>query len=348
MAVSLKKFSELSAVSGNEGEARKLILSNIENLCDDIQVDSMGNIIAYKKGKSDKYKLMLGTNIDEAGFIVSNITDKGYIKVKSVGSIDPRTLISKRVVIGNDRVKGVIGMKAIHLQKKAERETAVELSSLYIDIGAKDKKTAEKSVKLGDYVAFDTEFCEIGNRIKGKAFDRFGSVCLIDAMSETPAYDTYFVFSTQREIPARISGRGMMTATFKVQPDFAVVIDTVDTADVYKSKTPQAKLGCGAVIEYMDKTNISDAVFTSAINELAEKYQIKVQDKTASVNTTIAGAVSAAARGAVVACVGIPCRYSHTPVCFMDKNDINSVTALCKAVIKESDVIIDGIIEKAD
>ncbi len=348
MAFSLKKFSELSAVSGNEGEARKYIISNTENLCDDIYVDSMGNIIAFKKGKSDKYKLMLGTNIDEAGFIVSDITDKGYIKIKSVGSIDPRTLISKRVAIGNSHVKGVIGMKAIHLQKKAERETAVELSSLYIDIGAKDKKSAEKNVTLGDYVTFDTEFCEIGGRIKGKALDRFGAVCLVDSMTEVPAYDTYFVFSTQREIPAKISGRGMMTAAFRVQPDFALIIDTVDTADVYKSKTPQTKLGGGAVIEYMDKTSILNTVFTSAIKERADMYSIPVQDKTSSVNSTIAGAVQASSTGAVTACVGIPCRYSHTPVCFMDKNDLDSVTAVCRAVLKESDVIIDGIIKKAD
>lgn len=344
MAFSLKKFSELSAVSGNENEARKYILSCIDGKCDEVSVDSMGNVIAFKKGKSDKYKLMLGTNMDEAGFIVSDITDKGYVKVKAVGSIDARTLISKRVVIGSERIKGVIGMKAIHLQKKSERESAVELSSLYIDIGAKDKKSAK--VKLGDYVTFDTEYAELGNRIKGKALDRFGCVCLIEAMDEVPAYDTYFVFSTQREITARITGRGMMTAAFKIQPDYAVIIDTVETSDMYKSKQLQSRLGGGAVIEYMDKTSISDTVFTSALKDTAKEIPTAVQDKTSSVNSTIAGAVQVSAKGAVTACIGIPCRYSHTPVCMMDKKDINSVTALCRAVVKGR--IIDGIIKKAD
>lgn len=346
MALSMKTLSEINSVSGDEAAVRELILNEIKHLCDFAETDSMGNIIALKKGKSDKYRLMIGTNIDEAGFIVSEITEKGYLKIKSVGAIDSRTLISKCVLIGKKRIKGVIGMKAIHLQKKTERENAVELSQLYIDIGAKDKKTAEKEVKLGDYVTFATEFAEYGGVIKGKALDRFGVFCMVDAMKTEPAYDTYFVFSTQREIPSRIAGRGMMTAAFKVQPDYAVIINTTDSGDTYKSKSPSAKLGGGAVIEYMDKTSISSAVFTSAVREKALENSILMQEKTSSVSLSITGA--AQQYGAVCACVGIPCRYSHTPVCLMNQNDIASVTELIKIVVKESDVIIDGAAEKID
>ncbi len=347
MAFTLKRLSELNAVSGNEGEARRYILSEIKNKCDRADVDSIGNIIAYKRGMSDKYKILIGTNIDEAGFIVSEITDTGFLKFKAVGSIDPRTLVSKRVSIGDD-VKGVIGMKAIHLQKKSERETAVEISGLYIDIGAKNKKAASKRVSLGDYITFDTRFGEIGDCIKGKALDRFGTVCLIEAMDEAPAYDTYFVFSTQREIPCSIPGRGMKTAAYKIQPDYALVVDTVSTADTYRSGQPMAKLGEGAVIEYMDKTSIADTRLTAAVSDMAVRSGIKLQNKTSSIMTTIAGAVVNASIGTVTAVVGIPCRYSHTPVSLMNKNDINAVTALCCSFVKESDVIIDEITQKAD
>lgn len=348
MAISLKKLSEISAVSGCEDEARNYILSQIQDRCDEIRIDSMGNIIALKKGKSNKYRILLGTNLDEAGFIVSEITDKGYIKFKPVGSIDPRTVISKRVKIGRDCVKGVIGMKAIHLQTKSEREDAVKIKDLYIDIGEKTKEKAEKRVSLGDYITFDTEFGEIGNNIKGKALDRFGCVCLTEAMSETPAYDTYFVFSAQRETQSSMQGRGMRTAAFWVQPDYALIIDTIPSCDSYKSKHPEARLGDGAVIEYMDKTSIADTKFTSSILELAEYHNIRTQTCAGSVTQSITGSVITAAKGCTASCIALACRYSHTPVSFMNKNDINAVSELCAAFVKESDVIINEITKKTD
>ncbi|MDD6762386.1 MAG: M42 family peptidase [Clostridiales bacterium] len=347
MAFTLKRLSELNAVSGNEDEARRYILSEIKAKCDRVDVDSMGNVTAFKRGMSDKYKILIGTNIDEAGFIVSEITDTGYIKFKPVGAIDPRTLVSKRVIIGGG-VKGVIGMKAIHLQKKSEREAAVETDGLYIDIGAKNKKAALKHVSLGDYITFDTKFSEPGDCVKGKALDRFGAVCLTAAMDEAPAYDTYFVFSVQREIPCSIPGRGMRIAAYRIKPDYALIVDTVSAADTYKSEQPAARLGEGAVIEYMDKTSIADTRLTAAVADMAVRSGIKIQNKTSSVLTTIAGAAVNASSGTAAAVVGIPCRYSHTPVSLMNKNDINAVTALCCSFVKESDVIIDEITQKAD
>lgn len=272
MAFILKKLSELCAVCGCEDEARRYIISEIKDRCDSIETDVLGNVIAFKRGADGSRRLLVGTNIDEPGFIVTSITDDGYIKFATVGNIDPRVIISKRVVIGKDNVKGIIGMKAVHVTTREERERAVKLSELYIDIGASNKKKAEKRVKTGDYITFATGFEMIGNCIKGKALDRFGTVCLIEAMDEIPAYDTYFVFSTQRET----GGRGMRVAAFNIKPDIAVIVDTVSTEDQYRSKHPAARLGDGAVIEYMDRTNISDTRLTANITAFAKKNEIKI------------------------------------------------------------------------
>lgn len=347
MAFTLAELSNLNAVSGNEKEAIEYIIPLINNKCDSIEVDSMGNIIALKKGKNSNFKILLGSNIDEVGFIVSDITDGGFVKFKAVGSIDPRTLISKRVRIGSG-VMGVIGMKAIHLQKKEEREAAVKVSDLYIDIGAADKSEAEKRVKLGDYISFDTEFCDMGEIIKGKALDRFGTAALIYAMDETPAYDTYFVFSAQREIPCSIMGRGMKIAAYKINPDFALIVNTTDCCDFCGSKSKKAELGGGAIIEYMDRTSVNNVAFSKETEEIAKRNNIAVQKKTSSLGVSVSGAVTAASYGACVATVAIPCRYSHTPVVYMNKNDIKAVAELCSAFVRESDVVINGIIEKTD
>ncbi len=348
MALSMDRLSELNAVSGFEDEARAYLIPLIKEKCDSLEVDSMGNIIAFKKGKSDKYKILLGTNIDEVGFIVSEITEKGFLKFKSVGSPDARTLVSKRVTVGKNKIAGVIGMKAIHLQKKEEREAAVKVKDLYVDIGAKNKEDAEKSVKLGDIISFDTQFGEIGDIIKGKALDRFGTVAVFDAMDEMPAYDTYFVFSVQREIPCSVTGRGMKTATFRINPDFALIVDTVNADDFPDTKYASAVLGNGAVIKYKDVTSISNVIFLKNIAVMAERNGIKTQNHTTNEGQSIASAVNAASYGAVTATIGIACRYSHTPVSYMRKDDINEVSNLCRAFVKESDVIINGFIKETD
>ncbi len=134
--------------------------------------------------------------MDEPGFIISGVTERGYLKFKAVGNIDPRKIISKKVVIGADKIKGVIGMKAIHLQTKSERENVVAASKLlYVTSVQRTKRMRKSSVKLGDYVTFDTEFMQIGSNVKGKALDRSG-ICtsLINAVEKEYKYDTYMCF----------------------------------------------------------------------------------------------------------------------------------------------------------
>jgi endoglucanase len=339
----MKELSEIPAVSGNEGMLRRFILSLIEDKCDSLTVDSMGNIIALKKGRSDKKKILIGTHMDESGFILSKITDTGFLKFKPVGKIEPRCIVSKPVVIGNKNIKGVIGMKAIHLQKKEEREAAVKTDDLYIDIGAQTKDEAEKLVSLGDYITFDTKFGKLGNNIKGKALKRFGCLCLIKAMDEKPAYDTWFIFSTQREIPCSVPGRGMRIAAHSLQPDYALIIDAFESDDLYKNDNRKISLNNGAVIVHKDKTTISDSYFARKLKEYALNNNIKVQETVSFSATSSAVAVQTASAGAKVVTVSLPGKYLNTPVSVMNENDINAVSDLCSAFVKESDVILNGI-----
>lgn len=342
MAVSLKVLNELHGVSGCEDSVRRCIKKEIAQFCDDIKTDSMGNLIAFRKGISSEKRILLGSNMDEPGFIVSGITDKGYIKVKSVGSADIRTVLSGRVIT-NKGVRGVTGIKAVHLQTKKERESAVSVSSLYIDIGCKKKETAEKRVALGDYIAFDTPYFETDETAIGKAMGRAGIMCLIEAIKEKPAYDTYYVFSAQHEIPCRIAGRGMMCAAYAIKPDAAVIIDSLATADVFTDKNDklQADLGKGAVIEYMDRTSISDVKFTAALESVAKRRGVMIQKRICNIYSTEAGAVQTAADGCAVAVIGIPCRYKNTPSGMINKNDLKAAAMLCKAAVTEREVIAD-------
>lgn len=315
-------LSEMNGVSGNETAVRGYIKDKIKNIADDITSDSMGNIIALKRGKSSEKRLAVTVNMDEPGFIISEITDKGYLKFKAVGNVDTRKIISKKVVVGNN-VKGVIGMKAIHLQTRTERENTVEIKKLFIDIGAKDKTEAEKRVKLGDYVAFYTETKIIGENVKGKALDRSG-VCaaLIDALNTEYPYDVYACFLVQHEVGAR----GAKIVAHRINADAILTVSTADTTDMYGKGKVGMQMGEGVMINYADKTVIADKRLTDFMYVQAQKEGIAVQSKVLKPFNSDAGAMQYNALPSRCLSAAIPCRYSHSPVSLMSVKDIKSAS----------------------
>lgn len=166
----LEELSNLIGVSGDEGRVRRYIkaeLANIDGL--DMKTDAMGNLIVHKAGKGPK--VMVAAHMDEVGMIVIGALDNGLIAYGQRG-IDPRVVVSKRVLVGDEMIEGVIGAKAIHLQTAADRKTVLGHSELFVDIGAKDKDDALKYVKPGDRIGFATKFKRLGEkRVLGKALD---------------------------------------------------------------------------------------------------------------------------------------------------------------------------------
>ena len=329
MAELLKKLSCLHGVSGNETAVRGLIISEINDIADEIAVDTMGNIIALKKGKTSGKTIAVTANMDEPGFIISGITDKGYIKFKSVGAVDARKLVSKKVVTQSG-IKGVIGMKAIHLQTKDERENVVKVKDLFIDIGAKDKEEAEKTVKLGEYITFDTDYAEMGENVKGKALDRSGACfALINALDSECPYDFYAIFTAQHEVGAR----GAQIAAHRVNAEVILTVSAAETADMYDCSEGGLKLGDGVCVSYMDARVIPDRPLTDKIIVLATENGIKLQTKVTMPYRTDGCAMQITDTKVISA--QIPCRYSHSPVSIMNRGDIDEATKLIKLYLNK-------------
>ena len=123
----LEEFTKINAVSGNETVLRKKIRELTEPYADSITVDTMGNLIVFKKGKNPNgKKVIVSAHMDEVGFIISGITEDGFLKFKSVGGIDERILLAQRVVIGEKKIPGVMGIKAIHLQSPSDRKSVIK------------------------------------------------------------------------------------------------------------------------------------------------------------------------------------------------------------------------------
>ncbi len=327
----LKELCGLSGPSGNEDEVRKFILENIS--ADEITVDTMGNVIARKKGPGKK--IMVAAHMDEVGFIVSGFTDDGFVKFKTVGGILTTVLVSKKVIMGEKKIPGIISAKAVHLQKRDEREKPVPLNELYIDIGAKSRDEAEKLLSLGDYGTFAGEFTEFGDGlVKSKALDdRVGCAVMLELAKREYQNDMYFAFTVQEEVGLR----GVIIAANRVRPELALVLEGTTCSDVYGVKPHETvtRLGGGAVMTAMDRAAVSDRKYFELIKSVAERENIPLQIKRASAGGTDAGSIQTSGGGVKTAVLAAPCRYIHSPVSVMSKKDFDSLGRLAAAVLDE-------------
>ena len=329
----LKKLAMLSGVSGDEKKVREYIIEQITPYANEITIDTMGNVIALKKGaEKTNHKIMVCAHMDEVGFIVSSISDEGFVRFKSVGGIDDRILLTQSVKIGEE--KGVIGIKAVHLQSAEERRSVVKMKNMYIDIGAKDKKDAEKRVKIGDYVTFDTEYEEYGNGyIVSKALDdRVGCYALIDAIKNDYETDIYFCFTVQEEVGLR----GARVLAHRLGADACIVVECTTALDIpYTDEHEKVtRLGEGVALTIIDRSTIPSKRLNKFVMDTANKNNIKYQIKQAVAGGNDAGAISIYGGGCETACLSVPSRNIHSPVCVVKKSDVNSCVSLLKAVLK--------------
>ena len=329
----LETLCNANGVSGNEDEVREIIINEIKPYADKITIDTLGNLIAFKKGKSSEKKVMLSAHMDEVGFIISKITDEGYLKFKTVGGIDTRVILGKKVTVAN-RVKGIIGVKAVHLLSESEKGTIPKVSDIYIDIGATSKEEAEKYVSIGDYAVFDTKFEKLGgNRIKAKAIDdRAGCYIISKILREEPVFDLYVCFTAQEEVGLRGAG----VCAKRIKPDMALVVESTTCADVYKTPKSEmvTELGKGAVLSFMDRTTIVNKSYLDRLTEFAKTNNISWQYKNMTSGGNDAGSIHLSSGGILTASVSVPCRYIHSPACIADTFDIESAFAFVRAYLK--------------
>lgn len=329
----LEELCNIPAASGGEKPVRDYIYSKIKGYAD-CKIDNMGNLIAFKKGNKPSGEKMLMTcaHMDEVGFIITAIDDDGFLSFTTVGGILPSAIIGSRVQIGN--ITGVIGAKAVHLMDSDERDKLPKTDELYIDIGAENKKDAEKYVRLGDYATFERGYVNFGDGfIKAPAIDdRAGCAMMMDIIiNQTLEYDRYFVFTVQEEVGCR----GAAAAAFGVKPYAALVLESTTAADI--ADTPSEKevcrLGDGGVLSFMDGGTIYNRGFYSAAIGLAERNNIKYQIKSAVAGGNDSSAIHKAVGGVKTLALSLSCRYLHTKSCVIKANDMQAAYELCLAVI---------------
>jgi putative aminopeptidase FrvX len=322
----IKKLTEAYGPSGHEEQIREIIRGEIAPLADDVRVDTLGNLIALKKGTDGGKKIMLAAHMDEIGLIISYVDEKGFLRFQPVGGINVMTLSGGRVQFAD----GTVGV--IAPEKGPEFQKEPELSKLYIDIGATNHDEAKD--RLGQAVGFVRPFADLGKRIVAKAFDdRISCAILIQVLRQlghTP-HEVYVVFSVQEEVGLR----GAHTSAYGVAPDLGIAVDITMAADTPEARKLAMKLGAGPCIKVMDGRMLAHPGIKDLLINTAEAasipYQLEVLDR----GTTDAAAIQLARSGVPAGCISIACRYAHTQSEMVDMDDVENVVKLLLAVLEK-------------
>lgn len=338
----LKKVTELAGAPGFENRIRNFISKEIEGLCDEQYVDNLGNLIAVKKGNSEK-KVMVAAHMDEISFIVSHVEEEnGFLRFLPLGGFDPKTLVAQRVIIHteNEDIMGVMGCKPIHVMSPAERKKMPEISDFYIDTGYTYKEISKK-VEIGNPITRERALIEMGDCINSKSLDNRVSVYIVIEVlkalkGKKIPHDFYAVFSVQEEVGLR----GAMTASSGIDPDFGIVLD-VTLANDMPGALPHEKvtsLGEGTAIKVLDGSVISDQRMVKYLKGLAKKNKVEYQIELLPAGGTDGAAIQRYPKGgSITGGISIPLRYLHQSIEMAHKKDVEASIKLLELSIKNLD-----------
>jgi endoglucanase len=342
MAIDVKLLSRICEVPGAPGfekRIRGLVLKELKGLADQVRVDPIGNVVALKKGKNSKKSCMAAAHMDEIGFIVTHVDDKGFLRFNPLGGFDPKTLSSQRVIVhGRKDVVGVMGSKPIHIMTPEERNKPPKLTDYFVDLGM-PKKEVEKIVSVGDPITRERELIEMGKCVNVKSLDNRVSVfLLIEALRalkksrRRPAYDFYAVFTVQEEVGLR----GANASALEIQPDFGFGLDTTIAFDTPGAQPEQmcTQLGEGVGIKIMDSSVICDTRMVAFMKETAAKAKIKWQPEIlAGGGTDTAGLQRMTPGGSIAGAISVPTRHIHQVIEMSHKDDIEASIKLLAACV---------------
>lgn len=337
----LEKLLDAPSPSGYEQPAQRVFRDYLAPFCDELTTDVMGNVLGRISGKGKNLpRVMIVGHTDEIGLQVKYIDDKGFLYFAAVGGVDAHLTPGKRVNVhaAAGPLPGVIGKKPIHLMDTKDRETVVKLESQYIDIGAADKKAAQKLVRVGDAVTFESSFTRLqGDRVASRGFDDKAGcfvvaevLRLVAASGKKLALDLYGVSSVQEEIGLR----GGTTSCYTINPDVGICVEVdfaTDQPDVEKKHNGEVALGKGPILAR--GANINPHLF-ELLQTAADKEKISLQHTaTPRATGTDANVMQISRGGVATALVKIPLRYMHTPVETISLGDLEGAARLIVAAL---------------
>jgi putative aminopeptidase FrvX len=335
----LKELSEAAGVPGCEGPVADIIKRELQGCVDSLSVDAMGNVIAFKAGKAkQRHKIMFAAHMDEIGFYVSFIDERGFLRLQEVGGFDTRNLFARRVIVHTSKgpLRGVLNPtgRALHVASPEEKRHYKEVADFYVDLGLSGKQVS-KLVQVGDMVTLDAPFVEYGDYASGKCLDNrvqvYIGIKVLQSLKATK-HDIYGVFTVQEEVGLR----GAFTSTYGINPDIGVCLDTTIASDTPGVPAEQrvTVLGKGVGIKVLDGSVISDRKLVQHLASLATKNRIKFQMEVLPRGGTDAGAMQRSRAGVRTVTLSVPTRYIHTVTETVHKADVLATEALLRKFLQ--------------
>lgn len=338
----LRRLCETPGVPGHEERVRALIEAEIEGLFDEVTTDPMGSLLCKRRAdREDAPRVMLLCHMDEIGFLVSHITDKGFVYLNPVGGFDPRNLFSRRVLVCTEAgdLKGVMnpGGKPVHISSPEDRKKVPEVSDFFVDLGlgaaAKDK------VKVGDYVVMDEPFLEMGDKVVSKALDNriacwLGIEAIRGLKDAGRGAEIHVAFTSQEEVGLR----GARTAAYRIRPDIGLGIDVTLACDTpgVPEQDQTTRQGEGFGLHVRDGSFIADKALVAEFDALARERKIPFQRTMLRSGGQDGAAAQQAAAGARAIGITVGTRYIHTVTEMVHKTDLEAARDILVAYLSKT------------
>ncbi len=337
----LRQMIGTASPSGFEWRIQEVLKRHMRPFCDEVRADVHGNVIGVINPKAG-IRVMLSGHCDEIGLMVMHIDDHGFLYFAAVGGVDTAVISGQRVKVhaAQGEILGVIGRKPIHLLEQDERGKPAKMHELFIDIGAKKRKEAERHVSVGDYVTIDVGLEPmLNNLVAGRGFDdRAGAFVVAETLRKLKGrklrVGVYGVTSVQEEIGLR----GAQTSAFGIDPHVGIAVDVGFASDFPgcdPKRTGECFLGKGPTLHRGPNIN---PVLGRLLEATAKKRRIPCQVTAEPRATgTDANAMQVNRAGVATALVSVPNRYMHTPVEMISLDDLDNTSKLLAEFLVELD-----------
>ncbi len=340
----LKELTEAHGVPGYEGPVRALMRDYLEPF-GEVTQDKLGSLICQMPGSSESPRVMLAGHMDEIGFMITHVTQEGFLKFMQLGGWFDQVLLGQRVVIKSRKgdVVGVIGAKPPHLLPPEERSKVVNKKSMYIDIGATSKEDVEVAgVRPGDPVIPRADFVPLSNgkTYLSKAFDdRVGSGLIVSVMSELKKQqhpNTVYGVATVME---EVGLRGATTSVRAVDPHVAIILESDIAGDVpgIKPEESSVRLGGGPTMLIVDARMIPNIKLRDLAMDVAEELEIPLQLSYIDRGATDGGAIHLHGVGVPSLVIGVAARHIHSHSSILHRDDYDQAVQLLTALISRLD-----------
>ena len=341
----LKDLTDAKGVPGNEREVREVMKKYIAPFADEVTTDGLGSLIAKKVGKEDGPKIMVAGHLDEVGFMVTQIDEKGFLRFQPVGGWWSQVMLAQRVTIVTKKgdVTGIIGSKPPHILSPEARKKPVEIKDMFIDIGASSREEAsEWGVRPGDMVVPYFEFTVMNNEkmLLAKAWDnRIGCAIAIDVLKQLQGVDHPNVVYGVGNVQEEVGLRGAKTATYKIQPDIGFAVDVGIAGDTpgISEKEAMSKMGKGPQVVVYDASMVAHKGLRDFVTDTADELNIPYQFESIPGGGTDAGSIHLTHNGVPALAITIATRYIHSHAAMLHRDDYENAVKLIVEVIKRLD-----------